>query len=192
MDKIVCKTVIKTVAALVIAMVVAFVVMSLGFPQHMASMWEDVGAYRFATGYASLRYAYTNDASDLDRCARDSILSGDRDDIIKYCGKLVDDDGFIGICEKNGREYRQYIYGNLVSALYKNGLKERAIEKAQSAMEGETGFPENNALAILAIRAAAAADAETANKLLDIINNISPGDGEETYYTKVKNILTDI
>lgn len=191
MGKIIGRTILKTAVGLLIVLAVAFTVASLGFPQHMATAFENVGAYRVATGYASLRYAYTDDIGDLDRCARDSILSGSDKNIVKYCGKLVKKEGFDALCEKQGGEYdyRQYIYGNLASSQYRRGDTEGSLASAVEAMEGVTGFPVNNALAILAIRAAEKQDDGMAALLLPVLEGIQPSEGEEEYYQKVKNIL---
>lgn len=192
LSKIIVKTILKTVLGLVAVLAVAFLIMSLGFPQTMAGICEKTGAYNLATGYASLRYAYTGSAEDLDRCAGDSILAGNDENIVKYCGSLVKEDEFTEIClkyEGNG-DYRQYVYSKLAAAQYRTGDKEGALASAQEALEGVGGFPAGNAIAALATEVAEARDKDTASKLLAVIEKISPvGDEESVYYNRVKNIL---
>lgn len=192
MKNLIGKTIVKTVLGLVVALALAFVIMSFGFPQYMADMCEDLGAYRAATGYASLRYAYTRDISDLDRCARGSIFSGDGGRIIKYCGKLTEDEDFALLCGDEGEDYRQYIFANLAAAEYGAGQKDEAVATAERALSGVEGFPKNNALAILAIRVAEDGDGATAATLLCLLADIAPADGQADYYQSVKNILQEI
>lgn len=193
MSDIVAKTILKTVLGIVGIICAVLIVMSLGFPQHMASACENVGAYNLATGYASLRYAYTGSAEDLNRCACDSILAENDGNIVKYCGSLVEDDGFEDICLANNSDkydYRQYIYSKLAVAKYNTGDKEGALSAVDEALSGVEGFPEGNALASLATAVAEANDPETAAQLLAKLGNIAPaGDEESDYYNRVKNIL---
>ncbi len=192
MSKIIVKTFIKTALGLIAALAVVFIIMSFGFPQHMAGMCENIGAYGLATGYASLRYTYTGSAEDLDRCARDSILADNDENIVKYCGSLVETDGFADICLSYGGDvdYRQYVYSKLSVAQYRSGDKDGALASATEALVGVEGFPVNNALAALATEVATAEDSDTAGKLLAVMEKISPdGDGEEDYFNRVKNIL---
>lgn len=192
MSKIIVKTFIKTVLGLIAILAVAFLIMSFGFPQSMAGMCENVGAYNLATGYASLRYTYTGSAEDLDRCARDSILAGNDENMVKYCGSLVKEDEFTEIClSYDGKgDYRQYVYSKLTAAQYRTGDKAGALLSAQEALEGVDGFPAGNALAALATEVAETRDEDTAGKLLAVIEKISPvGDEESVYYNRVKNIL---
>lgn len=189
MAKIILRTTLKTLLGLVIALLIIFLVLSFGFPSQMASLFEKMGAYGIATNYASLSYAYKNDADSLERCARDSILAGDDEDIVKYCTYLAGDDGFGAVCEKNGGEsYRQYIYGKLAASLYKTGDADGALNTVAEALDGR-GFPENNAAIELALCVVRAEDGGCAARLSELLDGIEPEEGERGDYEKVKNIL---
>lgn len=195
MVKIIVKTFIKTALAVVVMLAVAFGVVSIAFPQHMATLFENAGCYRTATDYASLRHFYTGNVNDLDRCARDSILSRNNGKIVKYCGKLVADEEFAELCTSyigayDSYDYRQYICGNLASAQYAEGDAEGAVDTATAALDGVEGFPVNNALALLCIRVAEREDGQTAKVLLAALGECSPvGETQTTYYQSVINIL---
>ncbi len=198
MKNIVLKTALKTFLALLIALLLAFGVASLGFPQHMATFFENVGNYSFATGYASLRYTYTGDVSDLARCVDDSIYCGNDDNIISFGEKLVGHSGFKSYCvsRDNGSSpesmYRQFVYGNIAKSKYNKGDKDAALDCAVEGMNGIEGFPINNSVALLAVRVAQKKDAETARKLLDTVNTYTPLTSEEEYFGKVINVLNNL
>lgn len=191
MTKIIIKTTLKTLLALLLALVAAFAVMSLGFPQHMATLFENIGAYGVATGYASLRYSYTKDIGDLDRCARDSISSGNIGNIVKYCVRLTEDEGFEELCESNTGvyDYRQYICSNLACAQYASGDRTGALATAGSAMEGISDFPEGNAASSLAVRIAEARDAESASALLAVVEKHTPTESQQRSYDAAVALL---
>lgn len=198
MNKVIFKTALKTLLAVLIALVAAAAILCLGFPQNVADICEKTGSYSAATVFASLRYTYTGDVNDLARCAEDSILSGNSVNIRKYCGKLVAEEEFATVCEeKDGAAvgfYRQYIYGNYAVALYNGGEKALAVETAEAALNGVSGFPEGNAYGSLAMAIVEARDAETANTVLEKIRNLSPSDSEYEikYYNAVLKVLGDI
>ncbi len=201
MNKVVLKTALKTVIAVLIAFLAAFGIMSLAFPQTMATISEDLHWYSMATGYSSLRYTYTKDANDLARCAENSILSGKNADIIDFCSKLTENEKFGEICEKkdkstadeNGKirySYRQYIYGYLTTAQYAENDKEGAVSSAEKSLQGVEGFPKPNAVGDLAYRIAKRGDFTTAQSVLKILNTVTPAEGEQEYYNIVVNVLT--
>lgn len=188
MNKVILKTAIKTLVAVIIAAILAFAIASLGFPQSMASLCAKCENYTFATSYASLRYTYTHSVDDLDTCARYSILSKHDGNIVKFCGQLVADDGFDGICEKETSvNYRQYVYGNLSAAQYRRGEKDKAIDTAKKAML-DNEFPAGNAFVYLTLAVQAKSDKITADKILAEIDSFQH---TETY-EQVKNVLTGI
>lgn len=193
MQKVILKTAIKTLVAVLIALILAFGIASLGFPQSMADICAKCGNYRFATSYASLRYTYTHSVDDLDVCARYSILSGHDGNIDKFCGQLVSDEGFEGICEKQTSvDYKQYIYGNLSAAKYRCGEKAAALQTAQTAMTGVDDFPKNNAFVYLTLAIRSNPDKEIAQTLLAEINSKTPTADQQKSYNAVKNILREI
>lgn len=187
MGNVVLKTALRTVLIVLIALFMAFGVASIAFPQHMATLFENMGAYSFATGYSGLAYAYKKSTANLARCVDDSILAHDDENIINYGEMLIARNDFE---EFASAEYKQFITGNLACAKYNKGEKDSALEIAKNAMAGVEGFPKNNALAALAIRAAQKKDALVKEELYKIIIEIVPTEEQTDYHGAVIAILT--
>ena len=177
----------------IIAIVVAFATASLGFPQQMATMFENMGAYTFATGYAGLAYKYSRSVESLARCVDDSIFAKDEANIVNYGDKLVARDDFVEYSatrsEESGIDYYHFVYSNLACAKYSRGDKAGAFETAQASMQNVPDFPENNAYAALAIRAVKGLDYELAIKLYQEIIQKIPSAEQQEYYDAVLEIL---
>lgn len=187
MAKVVIKTALRTVLIVLIALIMTFGVASLAFPQHMATLFEQMGAYSFATGYSGLAYTYKKTTKNLSRCVDDSILAHDDENIITYGEMLIERSDFEDFAADG---YKQFVMGHIACAKFNVGEKKEAVELAAKAMEGVEGFPLNNALAALSIRAAEKSDAEVKEELYKIIINIQPTEGQQDYYGAVIAILT--
>lgn len=191
---IVTKTALKTLLAAIIAILVVFAAVSLGFPQHMATMFENLGSYSIATGYAGLAYKYNGTVENLARCVDDSIFAGSDANIVKYGEKLVTCGDFaeysVGRTEESGIDYYHFVYSNLACAAYNRGDKDGAFERAQESMQDVDGFPENNALAALAIRSVESSDGQFSQKLYQEILTKAPTAEQQDYYLAVIDILS--
>ncbi|MCD8286840.1 MAG: hypothetical protein LUD50_06425 [Clostridia bacterium] len=194
------KTIAKTVVAVIIVIAIIYAVLSLVIPQHLATMYSNLGAYSAAARYASLRYTYTGNIEDLDRCATYAVLSGKDKNIIEFCGELLEDDGFEDYCatKEESESYRQHIYGSLASSYYSTGETETAISYAEAAIEDLTYFPEYNAMGTLTVKVADAKDGSTAAVLYAYMQSWtddkgydpeSAPDAEQTYYSAVMDVL---
>ncbi len=202
MNNIIVKTALKTLLALIIAAILAFGVASLGFPAQMATLFENMRAYNFAAGYASLAYNYSGRTEDLARCVDDSILAEDHTNIINYGGELVARDDFSEYAAertaserenlpeglKDKYDYYNVIYGNIARAKYESGDKDGALATAKESMEQLSGFPVNNALAALAVTAHS--DKPFAEELYNAVREITPTSDQLAYYSEVIAILT--
>lgn len=127
MSNVIFKTAVKTLIVIIFTVGIAACVLCFGFPKTVAGIGEKTGNYSLAVTFASIQYTYTGDIEDLARCAEDSILSENDDNIVKYCGKLIEDEGFEEYCEQRSGKldlgdlkvvinYRQFIENNLSSA----------------------------------------------------------------------------
>lgn len=204
MNNVITRTALKTLLVLIIAAILAFGVASLGFPAQMATLFENMRAYGFATGYAGLAYSYSGTVENLSRCVDDSILAGDHINIVNYGEQLVGREDFIDYAaERTQRErenlpeelkqsynYYNIVYSNLVCAKYDNGDKDGALTTANESMKHLGGFPVNNALAALAIRAKQRADSVFAEKIYSAVKAITPDADQREYYDAVIAILT--
>lgn len=200
MFNVVVKTALKTLLGVIIALLLAFAIASLGFPGSMASLFENWGNYSLATGYASLSYSYSGNAEDLARCFQDSVLAGNDGDIVRYGEELYAHKDFADVCESKNEqlgtisgkvkiEYKQYVYGSVACAKYNQDGIKSAIETANAAMDDIVGFPENNALAQLALRVISKADVDGAAELL---KEIEKHHTDSIYYQAVKEQLLKI
>lgn len=197
MNNVIVKTALKTLLAVIIALVVALAVLCLGFPQTVAGIFENSGNYSMAIPFASLRYTYTGSAEDLAKCAEDSIFAGDNRSVTVFCGELTKREDFPDICTKKDESvsqgyYRRYIYANYAYSLYLCGNADEALKAADEGVSGEEGFPLGNAYAKLAIAVAEAKDGQTALKLLERLNGITPEESEKNYLDKTKKVISDI
>ena len=127
LSNVIVKTAIKTLIVIIFAVGIAACILCFGFPKTVAGIGEKTGNYSMAVTFASIQYTYTGDIEDLARCAEDSILSENDENIVKYCGKLIEDEGFEEYCaQRSGKldlgdlkvviNYRQFIENNLSSA----------------------------------------------------------------------------
>ena len=205
MSKVILKTALKTLLIVAVVVLVAFGVASLGFPSDMATLCERSGNYSMATGYANLSYTYSKNVYDLNRCFADSIYAKNDNDIVKFGGQLIDDEKFSEVCANitvvkgkiDGKEieipidYKQYVYGHVSAAKYRRGAKDEAFETAQTAMKDVSGFPKNNALAVLSLQVIEKGDKDTAGKLLEEIENNHQDAGND-YYKALVNQLKNV
>lgn len=193
MKNIVAKTALKTLLTAIIAILVVFAAISLGFPHYMAAMFENMGSYCIATGYAGLAYKYNGTVENLARCVDDSIFAESDANIVKYGEKLVTCGDFAeyaaGRTEESGIDYYHFVYSNLACATYNRGDKEGAFERAQASMRDVDDFPINNALAALAIRSVESSDEQFSQKLYQEILTKAPTAGQQDYYLTVIDIL---
>lgn len=225
MSKIIIKSALITLAVVAGCAVAVFGILSLGFPGTLCGWCEQLGNYGFAARYASLYYAYTGNIADLGRCVEDSILAGDDGYVIKYCPELVDHGEFADYCalrDENingsisGNEgfsgvvfsYRQYTFGALASAYYREGETELALGTAVSALDADVvrgefasvsysgdiyGFPVNNALGSLALRVIENKDPVTGQSILDLLERVTAVGGEQTkYLDTLKSALSGV
>lgn len=204
MNNIIAKTALKTLLVLIIAAILAFGVASLGFPQHMATLFENLNGYSFATGYAGLAYSYSRTIENLSRCVDDSILAGDYVNVINYGELLVSEEDFVAfaaertsadrekLSTESASDYNYYhvVYGNLACAKYNRGDSEGALATAKESLPEGSGFPANNAYAALAVRANLKSDAQFLSELYNAVKVLTPNSGEEEYYEAVMAILT--
>ncbi len=173
--KVIYKTALKTILCLILLAAVAFGVMSLAFPAAMGGMCEATGNYSMAAGYYSQSYKYTGDIEDIARCSHNCIAAGNDGNIIVFCRKYVEDKQFEAYVKGIPGE-KQFIYGSLSCATYRQGEHSQAFELAKKAMEGVTGFPRANAYTALSLEVIKAGDGQTARDILEQLEKITPAD----------------
>lgn len=195
----VVKTAVKTVLIILGILIAVFAVFNFAFPQHMATATESIGNYDLAVKYASLRYYYTKDCGDLARCFDDSVLLGKDEYILQYGEQLIAHNGYGSVCARkdesqhgSGYSYDHWVKSKLAVSYYNTGKKDKAVEKA-AEVNGKYSFEYGNALMSLAARVRTENDYDTAQKILEVLNQITPKDSKEDNYLKqVKFALEDI
>ena len=218
MKSIIIKSALAGLGIAVGCAIIVFAVLSLGFPGTLCGWCEQLGNYGFAVRYASLYYAYTDKIADLGRCADDSILAENDEYITEYCTLLVDHEEFNAYCELRDEEmaesqpllgfsYRQYIYGAVSSAYYRQDSIDIAIGFAIEGIEPDfertsyaegascsiQGFPVNNALGSLCLKVINAGDGDCAKSLLSVLSGVMPeGEVEEAYLQTLTNALEEL
>lgn len=174
----------------------------------MATLFEKMGNYSFATGYASLAYTYSGSYEDLARCVDDSILSKDDKNIVNFASQFVDRSGFEDYCKKRDEanaknledggitagtdySYKHYVYGNLASSQYALGDMDGAIATAEKSLDG-LNFPVNNAYVMLVRRACEKKDEQMKGKLYDKLSELRDKILSENQLSKDLNYLNQV
>lgn len=172
------KTAVKTVLIILGVLIAVFAVFNFAFPQHMATATESIGNYDLAVKYASLRYYYTKNCDDLARCFDDSVLLGNNEYIIDYGERLIIDREYADVCKSknvlqhgSGYDYDHWVNSKLAIAYYNTDKKQEALDLA-SKTNGKDSFVYGNALMALAAKIRSNKDAESAGKLLDVLEEI--------------------
>lgn len=195
MEKLVVKTAVKTVLIILGIFIAVFAIFNFAFPQHMATVTESIGNYELAVKYASLRYYYTKNCDDLARCFDDSVLLGKDEYILQYGEQLINKGSdYEEVCKSknvlqtgSGYDYDHWVKGKLAVSYYNTGKPDKAIEMALDD-NGNNRFPYGNALMSLAARVRAEKDAETAKKLLKVLEE----EFEEPSDTKERENLNKV
>lgn len=186
MKKLIVKTAVKTALIILGIFIAVSVIMNFGFPGHMATMFENIGNYRFAAGYAATCYDRSGKTDDLVRCVDDSILAGNETYILKYGKKLIADESFAEVCEKKdaataGMNYRQLIYGKIAVVTYGKGDLEGAITIADEGREweGPDSFGSGNAVYVLCLKVVEKKDSAAADRLTELLGGLQPTEADE-------------
>lgn len=188
MFKVICSTALKTILGLILFFVFLFVILSIAVPSAMGNICEAMGQHSMAAVYYSQSYSYTGDVMDISCCCHNAITAGDDEKIIVYCEKYIKDSYFKNYAKE--KEERQYIYGNLACAQYRQGKKSEAFDLVNEAMDGVTGFPTANAFTALSLEVKKAEDKQSAASLLGMLGNFQPlTEQEELTYSKLNSLL---
>ena len=123
MRNLIIKTALITFAAIILCFSVVYGALVLISPSTLSGIYKNVGANGAAFRYAELAYKKDPTTTRAKNVADCAIELGDGAAIIKYCGRVIAD-------ETISSSDRDYYAVNYVSALYKNGEKQTALEAA--------------------------------------------------------------
>lgn len=150
-DKIVLRAFLSTLLAIVCLLAGMTLVLVAAFPSTLMELSYNLGMDSSSVWYAKRAYKRSDDIYFIAYATDVAIGMGDYEKI-EYCGeKMLADDEFAAYCaEKNERlpesvsmTYDQYVYGQVCVAIYEQGKKADAVDRAFALT---SGFPKNNAV----------------------------------------------
>lgn len=150
-DKIILKSFLNTLLAVVCLIAGMALVLIAAFPSTLMEFSYNLGMDSSSIWYAKRAYKHGEDIYFI-AYATDVAIGMEDYENIEYCGeKLLADEEFAGYCaEKNeslpesvSMTYDQYVYGQVCVAMYEQGKKADAVDRA---FELTSGFPKNNAV----------------------------------------------
>ncbi len=150
-DKIILRAFLSTLLAVVCLIAGMALFLVAAFPSTLMELSYSLGMDSSSIWYAKRAYKRSDDIYFIAYATDVAIGMGDYEKI-EYCGeKLLADNEFVCYCaEKNkslpdsvSMTYEQYVYGQVCVAMYEQGKKADAVERA---FELTSGFPKNNAV----------------------------------------------
>lgn len=158
MKKTVIKTALITLISLVALFVLTFFSLFFFFPKALEPLASDFGLDRLALTLSVREYEKTGGLDDLSRVLARAGRVGDDGVVVAYTPKMTDDADFLTHVE--GRtvsvgtrtlDYKSYVIGNYLLALYRTGEKQETLLKAASYFTAfYTGYTAYNPYDVLA------------------------------------------
>ncbi len=197
-EKTVRDAALATLAAIGGLFAFMFLMLIVFFPTVMVDVTHNLGMNKACYRYANRVYE-SRGIVDYIGIAMDSAVllnmegEFDEEKIIVCAEKLIADENFNDYCERkdesigNSTSYKQYVYGTLCVAMYEDGQKTEAVERAFALTEG---FPRNNAVFRIAYVAITSLekDTQTINLIkekLQKMDESSLNETEKGYYNEL-------
>ena len=185
MDQVFKRAILRTLVGIGILLVVTIPAFILLFPSTMMHITYDLGMENASVRYAMRVYSKTDDIDYIAHATETAIMA-DNDEKIEVCGlQFVQHADFTAYCALREQQaqtaglYKQYIYGQIALAQYRQGKATDAISTAVSAL-GQNAFPQNNAFVALSLQALMRNDAQTVallqQKITELDNGLSGAD----------------
>ncbi|MBR2442642.1 MAG: hypothetical protein IKB20_06235 [Clostridia bacterium] len=165
-DKIVLRAFLSTLLAIVSLLAGMTLVLVAAFPSTLMELSYNLGMDSSSIWYAKRAYKHGEDIYFIAYATDVAIGIGDYEKI-ECCGeKMLADNEFAAYCaEKNesmsssvSMTYDQYVYGQVCVAMYAQGKKTEAVNRA---FELTMGFPNNNAVVAVLYTAIGEKDSAT-------------------------------
>ncbi len=166
-DKVILRSVLSTLAAIVLLFAFMIVALVGFYPATVMELTYDLGMDSTSVRFAERAYKESDDIYYIAYATEVAI--GDKNyGKINSCGeKFIADEAFERYCaEKNENiaegvtgSYEQYVYGQVCMAKYARGEKSEAVDRAFELLG--TGFPANNAVVAVLVKAMQNGDTET-------------------------------
>lgn len=184
-DKVILRAFFSTLLAIVALLAFMIGALCLVFPSTMMELTYDLGMENSSIHFAERAYRRSDDVYYIAYATEVAIERESTDKIIEDGVKFIADEGFSVYCDDKGGIYEQYIYGQVVLAKYEKGDKSSAIATAFNAVK--EGFPENNAVVALAVKAIRANDEETVLRIHSEMSKMqnSVAEMDKAYFNEI-------
>ncbi len=184
-DKVILRAFLSTLIAIVTLLAFMIGTLCLAFPSTMMELTYDLGMEKSSIHFAERAYKWSDDVYYIAYATEVAIERESADKIVEDGDKFIADDGFSVYCDEKGGIYEQYIYGQVVLAKYEKGDKTSAVATAFEAVQD--GFPKNNAVVALAVKALRAGDGETVLRIHGEMLKMQDGvaDTDKAYFSEI-------
>lgn len=192
-DKVILRTFLTTLTAIIILVASMFLALICVFPQTMMELTYNMGMESSSIYFAEDAYRRTDDVGYIAYATEVAILDDNNAKIVKCGEKLIKDKDFDTYCQKKDAQaqiktsYEQYVYGQICVAMYKNGKKDEAIERAFALIENT--FPYNNAVVALLLAANTAQDVQTIEVIKGKMNELQEEGLDDASKAELEAIL---
>ena len=184
-DKVIFRAFISTLLAIVTLLAFMIGALCLAFPSTMMELTYDLGMEKSSIHFAERAYKRSDDVYYIAYATEVAIERESADKIVEDGDKFIQDEDFSVYCDGKGGIYEQYIYGQVVLAKYEKGDKTSAVLTAFEAVK--EGFPKNNAVVALIVKALRQNDQETVlrihGELLKIQESVP--DTDSAYFNEI-------
>ena len=184
-DKVIFRAFFSTLLAIVTLIAFMIGMLCLIFPSTMMELTYDLGMDKSSIHFAERAYERSDDVYYIAYATEVAIERESADKIVEDGDKFIADDRFSVYCDEKGGIYEQYIYGHVALAKYEKGEKTSAVATAFDAVKD--GFPKNNAVVALTVKALRANDAETVLRIraemLKIAESVTAADS--AYFNEI-------
>lgn len=148
MKKLIISTIIKTVAVMLGLLMITAATLIMFAPVKLADFNKRIGNYSLAASFNIIEYNRSKDIETLAEIVNLSIAAKNNGRIIKYSDLLIKHTKFNDYCESMDEantgniyaSYQQYVYGWNITALYKKGKKQQALDTAKTAVPADYGI----------------------------------------------------
>ena len=179
-DRVILRAVLSTLSAIIVLFATMLLALIFLFPSTSMRLAYDLGLDGVSIACAKRAYAQTEETCYI-AFATETAIGSDNDERIIECGlQFIKDNpqAFEAYCAEYQTKltgvdgtYKQYVYGQVSLAQYRQGQKAEAITTAFADLQ--TAFPKNNAAVVLAMTAVQAGDTETVSLMKTEMNELS-------------------
>ena len=192
-DKVILRTFLTTLTAIAILIASMFLALICIFPQTMMELTYDMGMESSSIYFAEDAYRRTDDVGYIAYATEVAILDDNNTKIVKCGEKLIKDKNFATYCQKKDEEvqistsYEQYVYGQICVAMYKNGKKVEAVERAFALVGND--FPHNNAVVALLVAANSEQDVQSIDVIKGKMNEVQEKGLDDAAKAELEDVL---